>query len=296
MIYTNWDDVPDHLKTKTALAAMGVKPGPDQLPAAQIERYYKKRGRWHTNIYSLYDANVAIPKRECTPAQLAALARGRVAAMAARTCQGCGHVAQHAGWLHRGLCRYCERIEDENNFLDHARAGAIQWAQRHIDGGRFVVLDTETTDLPGEVIELAIIDAAGRTLINSRLRPLDAISAGAVTVHGITDDMLRTAPMYPAIHDDIKATLAAASSVIIYNAAFDDQCLQYTAMIHGLTPLTYQSTCAMEAYTEYIGQWSNYHQSFRWQPLPGGDHSALGDARATLALVQSMANTKEDAG
>lgn len=29
----------------------------------------------------------------------------------------------------------------------------------------------------------------------------------------------------------------------------------------------------------------------RWQPLPGGDHSALGDARATLAVLKRMAES-----
>lgn len=31
------------------------------------------------------------------------------------------------------------------------------------------------------------------------------------------------------------------------------------------------------------------HGNNRWQKLPGGDHSALGDARATLAVIRKMA-------
>ena len=34
-------------------------------------------------------------------------------------------------------------------------------------------------------------------------------------------------------------------------------------------------------------------QNDRWQKLPGGDHSALGDCRATLAILHEMANSNE---
>jgi hypothetical protein len=40
--------------------------------------------------------------------------------------------------------------------------GACAWAYERIQTADFIVLDTETTDLRGEVIDLAIIDAAGR--------------------------------------------------------------------------------------------------------------------------------------
>jgi DNA polymerase-3 subunit epsilon len=45
----------------------------------------------------------------------------------------------------------------------------------------------------------------------------------------------------------------------------------------------------MLQYAAYVGDWSEYRGSYRRQPLPGGDHTALGDALACLALIKAMA-------
>jgi DNA polymerase-3 subunit epsilon len=45
----------------------------------------------------------------------------------------------------------------------------------------------------------------------------------------------------------------------------------------------------MHWYSQWIGDWNDYHGNYKWQRLPGGDHSALGDCRATLAVLKQMA-------
>lgn len=45
----------------------------------------------------------------------------------------------------------------------------------------------------------------------------------------------------------------------------------------------------MERYAEYYGDWNDYHESYRWQPLNGG-HRALGDAQAALKRLHKMAS------
>lgn len=47
--------------------------------------------------------------------------------------------------------------------------------------------------------------------------------------------------------------------------------------------------CAMLPYSAYIGDWDDYLKSYKWQKLPGGDHSAIGDCRSTLAIINKMA-------
>lgn len=47
--------------------------------------------------------------------------------------------------------------------------------------------------------------------------------------------------------------------------------------------------CAMQLYAEHVGDWNRRHGSFTWRSLPGAGHRAIGDCRATLALLQSMA-------
>jgi hypothetical protein len=71
---------PKHLYTVRQLRAHGLRPG-GQSPAAQI---LWRRG---LRVAYLYRADLALPKRQATPAQLAALGK---AMTARRTCPTCG--------------------------------------------------------------------------------------------------------------------------------------------------------------------------------------------------------------
>lgn len=44
----------------------------------------------------------------------------------------------------------------------------------------------------------------------------------------------------------------------------------------------------MKVYSAFVGEWSDYHKSFKFQRLTGGDHTAIGDCKATLALLKKM--------
>lgn len=48
----------------------------------------------------------------------------------------------------------------------------------------------------------------------------------------------------------------------------------------------------MAPYAAWYGDWSDYHGGWRYQRLPLGDHTAIGDCRATLKIMQEMAATK----
>lgn len=77
---------------------------------------------------------------------------------------------------------------------------AVRWARAMRVPGAAVVLDTETTDLPGAVCELAVVDAAtGATLIDTLVKPQTPITLGAHWVHGISDADLVDAPPWPQV-------------------------------------------------------------------------------------------------
>jgi DNA polymerase-3 subunit epsilon len=93
---------------------------------------------------------------------------------------------------------------------------------------RKVVLDTETTGLEVErghrVIEIGCVELvdrrpSGRTF-QRYLNPGRAIDAGAVAVHGITDEFLRDKPRFADIAADFVAFIDGAE-LLIHNAAFD---------------------------------------------------------------------------
>ncbi len=93
---------------------------------------------------------------------------------------------------------------------------------------RKVILDTETTGLEvasgHRVIEIGCVEVvdrrpSGRTF-QRYLNPERPIDAGAVAVHGITDEFLRDKPRFAEVADDFVAFIDGAE-VLIHNAAFD---------------------------------------------------------------------------
>jgi DNA polymerase-3 subunit epsilon len=93
---------------------------------------------------------------------------------------------------------------------------------------RKVVLDTETTGLEVEsghrVIEIGCVELIDRRPsgreFHRYLNPERAIDAGAVAVHGITDDFLRDKPRFAEIAGEFVAFIDGAE-LLIHNAAFD---------------------------------------------------------------------------
>lgn len=177
------------------------------------------------------------------------------------------------------------------------RAAAIAWAQSVVADTNVVYLDTETTglDAAAEVIELAIIDAAGLPLVHRRFKPARPIPVEASFVHHIFDRHVVHAPRFADCWPEIAQRLVG-QRVIIYNAAFDVRLIaQSLRPLPGLDP--HQTECAMEAYAAWYGAWSARHGSYTYKSLAfaaaatgdAPDHSALGDARACRAVVRRLA-------
>lgn len=93
---------------------------------------------------------------------------------------------------------------------------------------RQVVLDTETTGInPKEghkVIEIGCVELINRRLTRKHfhvyLNPDREIDAGAIEVHGITNEFLRDKPRFVDVVDDFMAFTAGAE-LVIHNAPFD---------------------------------------------------------------------------
>ncbi|TPQ26100.1 DNA polymerase III subunit epsilon [Methylomonas sp. EFPC3] len=93
---------------------------------------------------------------------------------------------------------------------------------------RQVVLDTETTGInPKEghkIIEIGCVELVNRRLTRNHfhvyLNPDREIDAGAIEVHGITNEFLRDKPRFADVVEDFMAFTAGAE-LIIHNAPFD---------------------------------------------------------------------------
>jgi DNA polymerase III subunit epsilon len=93
---------------------------------------------------------------------------------------------------------------------------------------RQIILDTETTGLePSQghrIIEIGAVEMLNRRLTGNRfhqyLNPEREIDAGAIEVHGITNEMLADKPKFADIAADFLAFVQGAE-LVIHNAPFD---------------------------------------------------------------------------
>jgi DNA polymerase III epsilon subunit-like protein len=147
-----------------------------------------------------------------------------------------------------------------------------------------VFLDTETTGLSpargDAIVEIAIVDAAGRTLIDTLVDPQRPIPWHATNVHGITDDMVRGKPTLRQILPRV-ASVIAHEEVVIYNARFD------APFFPGQLKKSRGVCCAMTDFASALGgprrklEFAAKHVGHRWT---GEAHRALADALACRSV------------
>lgn len=227
--YPRWDEVPEHLKTKTQLGKMGLRLGRGQEPVA-----LKTHWKYNVPDYDLYDIAEATPKRKPSKAQLKALEKARRIAC---TCKQCKKVFSNPTSFrakpsrHRSLdiCWTCHHANEQHLEAMQEREAselATEWAKNVLNDANAIILDTETTGLTSDdiVIELAVIDTSGQTLLNTLIAlPGDRhqISAGAMRIHGIGVDSLENAEKWPDVREKFFMLADKASRIISYNTDFD---------------------------------------------------------------------------
>lgn len=175
--------------------------------------------------------------------------------------------------------------------LEEDKKSACKWAYELLHQRTdWCVLDTETTNLDGIAVEISAIAPDGTVLFDSLINPDGApIHAKARAAHKITDEELASAPKLPAIWPQLIEARSPYKTIITYNAVFDKNILTRHAQRYKLPVLAHTWECAMVAYASFYGDWSDWHESYRWQPLNGG-HRALGDAQAALKRIHEMAS------
>ncbi len=180
------------------------------------------------------------------------------------------------------------------------RRRAIQWAQNLL-AHRFYILDTETTGLGAadEIVQIAILDGSGASVMNQLIKPTIPIPPVASAVHGIRDRDVAEAPSFKEIYIRL-STLLAGQVVIAYNMDFDWRMLEQTASRFRLPPMRIRKRdCAMKQYARFKGARHSNGRNYVWHKLGAAAaqeglpvaqaHDALNDARMTLALIRKMA-------
>ena len=179
------------------------------------------------------------------------------------------------------------------------KAAVQQWARDLYNLPNFYVIDTETSgvDKSSEVVQIGVIDKYGDVVIDTLLKPTKRISQQVINVHGITNEMLATAPALEDLYTTLSIKLSGVP-LIAYNMDFDWRLLQQTFALRKL-PMFRSGTrhCAMKQYAQFNGKRGK--RGYKWHKLSiaaeqeqvvvKDAHTALGDVRMTLGLIRRMA-------
>ena len=156
-----------------------------------------------------------------------------------------------------------------------------------------MVLDSETTGLgtPVDFVEVGVVSWRGEALFDSPIRPSCPIEPGASRVHGHTAKSLIGERPFVEVYPELLEALWD-KRVVVYNAPYDrrvwDAAVGRLGARGALAGELPPWECAMRAFAAYVGERSK-RGGHRNQKLVGGDHTAIGDARATLRLIERMA-------
>jgi DNA polymerase III subunit epsilon len=149
-----------------------------------------------------------------------------------------------------------------------SRLLAAQEARQHAQK-RPLFLDTETTGLDNraEIVEIAILDSDGLTLLESLVRPTRRIPPDVIRIHGITNEHVFDAPtwleLFPRVEEILRGRLVG-----IYNAEFDLRMFSQSHLAHSqfFPHDLFQNFCIMKLYAKFYGAPASYG-SPRWQSL-----------------------------
>ncbi len=171
---------------------------------------------------------------------------------------------------------------------------AVEWARDLLVRRDFVVFDSETTGLssPVDFVEIAVVSPKGEPLFDSLLKPSCRIQPAARAVHGHSAKILAGAPRFLEVYADLLEVLYERR-VVVFNVSYDrrvwDEAVRHLGARGALAGMLPGWECAMRQYARFVGERSKGGGGYRPQKLPGGDHTALGDALATLRLIERMA-------
>ena len=165
-----------------------------------------------------------------------------------------------------------------------------------------IYIDTETTgfEVNDVVVEVAVLDTDGSLIFKSMVKPNRPIPHQATLVHGITDEMVTSAPSWQEVWQGFKLVVEGRVAGF-YNAEFDLRMLKQSCQMNGVKwEYPFQDDfCVMELFAQFYGQWDTRRNKYRWQNLATAGkyfqlaeqnrHRAADDALLTKLVLEKMA-------
>ena len=129
-------------------------------------------------------------------------------------------------------------------------------------------LDTETSTFADDarVIDICIMELGGTVLFESLVNPEHHISLFCTEVHGMRDEDVKDAPIWPRILPTIHKMLMTREFVM-YNAKYDFGriCEMYSSYQFAIPMMRLNDL--MRIYAEYHGEWYPQTNAYKFQKL-----------------------------
>ena len=179
---------------------------------------------------------------------------------------------------------------------------AIAWAKARLQDPNTIIVDTETTGLLSrdpetEIVSLSMINNQGRPILASLVNPGRPIPMDAQKIHGIDNLEVKNAMPWSVV-GDLASMLMSGKHIVCFNAGFDVHLMVHLMGKYGIPVPDFEVSCAMEYYSQFIGEWSKSKSDYKWQKLPklayGTAHDSLVDCQSTLLLLKKMAGDFSD--
>ena len=179
---------------------------------------------------------------------------------------------------------------------------AIKWAKTRLADPNTVIVDVETTgilskDPETKIVSLSMINTKGQIILASLVNPERPIPLVAQKVHKIEDRDVKGAMPWGVI-GDIAAYQMIGKHVVCFNAGFDVHLMVHLFGQYNIPIPEFEVSCAMEYYSQFVGEWSKSKKDYKWQRLPklayGQAHDSLVDCQSTLLLLKKMAGDFSD--
>ena len=179
---------------------------------------------------------------------------------------------------------------------------AIKWAKARLADPDTVIVDVETTgilskDPETKIVSISMINSKGQIILASLVNPERTIPLEAQKVHGIDERDVKSAMPWSVI-GDIAAYQMTGKHVVCFNAGFDVHLMVHLFGVYGIPIPEFEVSCAMEYYSQFVGEWSKTKKDYKWQKLPklafGSAHDSLVDCQSTLLLLKKMAGDFSD--
>jgi DNA polymerase-3 subunit epsilon len=188
--------------------------------------------------------------------------------------------------------------------LAEFKKNSENWANERLGDRKSLILDVETTgilskDPDTEVAQISVINMQGRPTFSMLVKPSKPLTQELIDIHGITNEMVMDAPIFPQIAKMLSFILDGRH-LIAYNADFDLKLLWHLYKKYNLEPPeTSGVSCAMDRYSEWSGEWSDKKDGFKWQRLPNLSalpyHDAMSDCLSTLKVLELMSGLYDPA-